>query len=200
MKRWMRVLFVLAMLVLTCVSMVLPAFAQEAAKLSLPVTVKVSGTKPKPDEDYEIVLQANDKAFPMPKGSTNGIYTMTITGADTDKFPAISFNHVGKFTYTIHQKAGTNKNGTYDDTVYNLTVTATNTSDYESFELTVVLETKDSEEKLEDVVFTNKYKAESTSVKTGDESNPMLYVGLVFVGLAMFLVLFLTRRKKEYEE
>lgn len=200
MKRWIRVLFVLAMLALTSVSMVIPALALEPAKLSLPVTVKVTGTKPKTDEAYEIVLQADDKAFPMPEGSVNGKYTMTITGAGTAKLPAIAFDHVGTFTYTIRQKAGTNKNGTYDDTVYSLSVTATNTADYASFELTVVLETKDSQEKLDDVVFTNKYKAESTSVKTGDESNPMLYVGLVFVGLAMFLVLFLTRRKKEYEE
>lgn len=200
MKRWMRVLFVLAMLVLTCVSMVIPALALEPAKLSLPVTVKVSGTKPKTDETYKIVLQADDKSFPMPEGSVNGKYTMTITGADTAKLPAIAFDHVGKFTYTIRQKAGTNKNGTYDDTVYTLTVTVTNTADYAGFELTVVLETQATTQKLDKVVFTNKYKAQSTSVKTGDDSNPMLYAGLVFVGMAMFLVLFLTRRKKEYED
>lgn len=107
---------------------------------------------------------------------------------------------MGTYTYTIRQKAGSKKNATYDDTVYTMKVVVTNNEDYTGFVLTVVLDTDKSTEKAEEVVFTNKYKAESTSVKTGDDSNPMLYAGLVFVGLAMFLVLFLTRRKKEYED
>lgn len=200
MKRWMRVLFVLTMLVLTCVNMVIPALAAESAKLSMPVTVKISGTKPKTDEDYEIVLKAEDKASPMPEGTVNGKYTLTVTGAATAKLPAMAFDQVGTYTYTIRQKAGSKKNATYDDTVYTMKVVVTNNEDYTGFVLTVVLDTDKTTEKAEEVVFTNKYKAESTSVKTGDDSNPMLYAGLVFVGLAMFLVLFLTRRKKEYED
>ncbi len=73
-----------------------------------------------------VVLTAQNKVSPMPEGSVDGVYCMTVSGEGVKEFPEIQFQRHGVMEYTIHQEPGTHKRGTYDETVYNVTVYVTN--------------------------------------------------------------------------
>ena len=106
MKRLMSAVLGILMAVMCMMSMTVPAFAAENPGVSIPVTVSLSGTLPKPAEDFTIKLRADNASYPMPEGAAGDVYTMTITGADTKNLPTISYNRVGVYTYTIYQVAG----------------------------------------------------------------------------------------------
>ena len=202
MKRWMSVILGTVMAVMCMMTMTVPAFAAENPGVSIPVTVSLSGTLPKPAEDFTIKLRADNASYPMPEGSVGDIYTMTITGADTKNFPTITYNRVGVYTYTVYQVAGTNQKCTYDDTVYSLTVTISNKEDYSGLEATAVLYPDSDGDKLPGAEFANKYKVDppSDTPKTGDESSPLLYAVLIAVSMGVIVTLFLTRKSKKREE
>ena len=202
MKRWMSVILGTVMAVMCMMTMTVPAFAAENPGVSIPVTVSLSGTLPKPAEDFTIKLRADNASYPMPEGSVGDIYTMTITGADTKNFPTITYNRVGVYTYTVYQVAGTNQKCTYDDTVYTLMVTISNKEDYSGLEATAVLYPDSDGDKLPGAEFANKYKVDppSDTPKTGDESSPLLYAVLIAVSMGVIVTLFLTRKSKKREE
>ena len=202
MKKWLNVFWALVMTVMCSMTMVLSAYAAELPGVSVPVTISLSGTLPRPAEDYTVVLKADDAAYPMPEGTVDGTYTMTITGEDTKNFPSVTYDRVGVYTYTVYQVAGTNKKCTYDDTVYALKVTITNKADYSGLEATAVLYPDTDGEKLTGAEFANKYKVDppSDTPKTGDESSPMLYAVLIVVSMGVIVTLFLTRKSKKSEE
>ena len=202
MRKWFSVFLALVMTVMCSVTMVLPAYAAELPGVSVPVTISLSGTLPYPAEDFTVVLKADDADYPMPNGTVNGVYSMTITGEGTENFPTITYSRVGVYTYTVYQVAGTNRKCTYDDTVYTLVVTITNKEDYSGLEVTAVLYPDSDGEKLPGAEFENKYKVEppSDTPKTGDESTPLLYAVLIVVSMGVIVGLFLTRKSKKIEE
>lgn len=205
MKKWMSVILVMVMTVVCGMTVVQPAFAAEQPGVSVPVTVSLSGTLPKPAEDFTVKLKADNADFPMPEeGAENGIYTMTITGEGTKNIPTITYSRVGVYTYTIYQEAGTNKKCTYDDTEYTLTVYITNAEDGSGLEATAVLYPDSEGDKLPGAEFENKYEVvkpiPSDIPKTGDESNPLLYTALVVISLGVIVGLFLSRKSKKSED
>lgn len=218
MKRWTRVFLRTILAVMCLLTMTALAFAAENPGVSIPVTVSLSGTLPKPAETFTIRLKADDLSYPMPDGSVDGVYTMTITGGTTKNLPTITYDRVGVYTYTIYQVAGSNTNCTYDDTVYVLTVYITNAEDGSGLEATVVLHLASQSEKLTDAEFRNRYKTivpyeppktpnpepnvptVSTSPKTGDESAPVLYGALIVVSFGVLVALALTRKTGKTEE
>lgn len=204
MKRWMSIILGTVMAVMCMMSMSMPAFAAENPGVPIPVTVSLSGTLPKPAEDFTIKLRADNASYPMPEGSVGDVYTMTITGADTKNFPTITYNRVGIYTYTIYQVAGSNKKCTYDETVYELMVYITNAEDGSGLEATAVLYPDSEGDKLPGAEFKNEYETEKTTTtdtpKTGDEANPILYAVLIAVSLGVIVVLILTRKTRKTEE
>lgn len=202
MRKWLNVFLALVMTVICSTTMILPAYAAELPGVSVPVTISLSGTLPYPAEDYTVVLKADDSAYPMPEGSVDGAYSLTITGENTENFPTITYDRVGIYTYTVYQVAGTNQKCTYDDTVYSLTVTISNKEDYSGLEATAVLYPDSDGDKLPAAEFANKYKVDppSDTPKTGDESSPLLYAVLIAVSMGVIVALFLTRKSKKSEE
>lgn len=202
MRKWLNVFLALVMTVMCSMTMVLPAYAAELPGVSVPVTISLSGTLPYPAEDYMVVLKADDVDYPMPNGSVDGAYSLTITGEDTENFPTITYDRVGVYTYKVYQVAGRNQKCTYDDTVYSLTVTITNKEDYSGLEATAVLYPDSDGDKLPGAEFANKYKVDppSDTPKTGDESSPLLYAVLSVVSMGVIVTLFLTRKSKKSEE
>ena len=77
----------------------LSALAAEPVRVEIPVSVELSGEAPSPEETYTVVLQAVDNA-PMPENNT-----LTITGAGTASFSAISYSTPGLYSYTVAQQA-----------------------------------------------------------------------------------------------
>ena len=202
MKRWMSVILGTVMAVMCMMTMTVPAFAAELPGVSVPVTISLSGTLPYPAEDFTIKLRADNAFYPMPEGSVDGAYSLTITGEDTENFPTITYDRVGIYTYTVYQVAGTNQKCTYDDTVYTLMVTISNKEDYSGLEATAVLYPDSDGDKLPGAEFANKYKVDppSDTPKTGDESSPLLYAVLIAVSMGVIVTLFLTRKSKKREE
>lgn len=202
MRKWLNVFLALVMTVMCGTTLVLPAYAAALPGVSVPVTISLSGTLPYPAEDYTVVLKADDSTYPMPEGSVDGAYSLTITGEDTESFPTITYDRVGVYTYTVYQVAGTNQKCTYDDTVYSLTVTISNKEDYSGLEATAVLYPDSDGDKLPGAEFANKYRVDppSDTPKTGDESSPLLYAVLIVVSMGVIVTLFLTRKSKKSEE
>ena len=202
MRKWLNVFLALVMTVICSTTMILPAYAAELPGVSVPVTISLSGTPPYPAEDYMVVLKADDSAYPMPEGSVDGAYSLTITGEDTENFPTITYDRVGIYTYTVYQVAGSNKKCTYDDTVYTLKVTISNKEDYSGLEATAVLYPDSDGKKLRGAEFANKYKVDppSDAPRTGDESSPLLYAVLIAVSIGVIVALFLTRKSNKSEE
>ena len=206
MRKWLNVFLALVMTVICSTTMIMPAYAEELPGVSVPVTISLSGTLPYPAEDYVVVLKADDSAYPMPEGSVDGAYSLTITGEDTENFPTITYDRVGIYTYTVYQVAGTNQKCTYDDTVYTLMVTISNKEDYSGLEATAVLYPDSEGDKLPGAEFDNEYETvkptptDPDSPKTGDESTPVLYAVLIAVSLGVIVCLFLTRKSQKAEE
>lgn len=205
MKRWMTMIFGTVMAVVCMLSMTVSAFALETPKVSVPVSVSLSGTLPKPAESYTVVMKS-DGDFPMPKGATGDEFTLTIPGEDKENTDAleISYDTVGVYTYTIYQVAGENKKCTYDDTVYALTVYVTNAEDGSGLEATAVLYPDSQGDKLPGAEFKNQYETEKPTTpdvpKTGDESNLLIYVLLMAVCAGVLVTLFVTRKSRKSEE
>lgn len=158
MKKITRVLLSLTLAALFCAGTILTAFAAEAApSVSIPVEIILSGTLPEDAEDFTVRLEALDAANPMPEGSVDGVYTMTVTGAGTASFPPITFTRVGIYEYRIYQVKGSNTDVIYDDTVYLLTIYVTNAEDGSGLELSAVLTPDDAATKDPSAAFTNVY-------------------------------------------
>ena len=210
MKIRRRLMAALLILLICGVTMVQPAIAAEPPAVTIPVTISLSGTLPSTAEDFVIMLKADDASYPMPAGAENGTYSMTINGAASRSFPAITYDRVGVYTYTIWQAAGTNPKCTYDDTVYELTVSVTNAEDGSGLEITAVLYPDAQGSKQPVAAFQNQYEVVSTpntpstpptdTPQTNDLSHFPRYLVLAIVSAAVLVGLVLTRKNKKTEE
>ena len=74
--------FVAALLgtALCAVLLATAAFAQGGVAVTLPVSIRTAGAAPAPTAAYTLCLQAVDNA-PMPDGTQNGQYSVTVQGA-----------------------------------------------------------------------------------------------------------------------
>ena len=112
------------------------ALAQTPATFALSVVITQEGRSPSPI-DYTVRLAAQDGA-PMPAGQTGGTYDVTLNGPGEVHFPAITYDHVGTYTYTVSQLKGDDKHCEYDPSVYTLTVYVLNKADFSGFDITAV--------------------------------------------------------------
>ena len=205
MKKLMRVI-IGAMMAVACMMAAVPAFAADGPEVAIPVKVSLSGTLPSPAENYTIELKADNDAYPMPE--EDDTYTMTITGADTKNLPSISYDKVGVYKYTIRQIAGNNKDCTYDESVYSLTVYVTFAEDGSTLEATAVLYKGSQSDKLSAAEFKNVYKTvtptptttPAKSADTGDNSSPVLYAVLIAVCVGLIVTQALINKNKKTEK
>ena len=135
MRKMLQLMLVLA-LVAVSVLATIPAFAAEDLTAQVEVEMKTTGTPPDPAETYTIRLEA-DGDYPMPEGKVGGTYDLEITGAGSAKFPAITYDNIGVFTYTITQVAGSYPGATYDSAEYDLTVTVYRNTETDEIQLAV---------------------------------------------------------------
>lgn len=170
-----KFMMVLLILIICLIVLAPTALASEVRSGEIPVTISLGDSPPAIEEDYKIMLKADNIAYPMPEGSVDGLFSMDIIGADTTKLPEIGFSSLGIYTYTISQEAGTNELATYDDSKYNLIVYVTNAEDGSGLETAVLLYMIGETEKLEGVVFHNDYDTiiiEDEEVPIGEAKIP----------------------------
>ena len=161
MRMSLRMKLPILIFMIMCLMILTPsAMAVENPSVHLDVTMRLSGTLPDTPEDFTIKLFADELSSPMPEGSLNGVFTMTITGAGSVTLPKIIYTRVGTHDYTIVQEAGNNPDCSYDETLYDLTVFVTN-SEVGGLETTVVLHKTGEVKKPTSVVFNNNYAGPS---------------------------------------
>lgn len=170
MKKIKSTMRILIMTAICSVTAVLPALAEKTPAVAVPVQISLSGTLPDPAEDFVVELKADNAANPMPENAQNGICSVTITGAGSETFPALTYDKPGIYSYTIYQAAGTNAKCTYDDTVYALTVYVTNAEDGSGLETAAVLYPDIRGSKQSGAEFENVYETEQTETGTEPET------------------------------
>lgn len=175
----------------------LGVIADELPAAAVPVQITLEGTLPETEEEFTVVLKAEDVKNPMPKGSVDGVYTMTLKGASEKSFPEMSYSGVGIYTYTIHQEAGKNTKCEYDKSIYHLTVTVTNAENGDGLEVTTALRKNDEKVKVDKALFHNVYETIVPEVpQTGDTMNVGLFAGLMIGSIiVMAAIVFLQKRK-----
>ena len=120
--------------------------------------IKLEGTAPSPAEKYKILLKAEGSlTSPMPSGSTDEGYVLSIKGSGTEKLPVLSFESPGVHTYTISQIKGSNSQCSYDETVYTMKVYVTNNENGPGLVSEIVLTVPGMDGKPEHIIFVNKY-------------------------------------------
>ncbi|WP_326845968.1 Spy0128 family protein [Streptococcus oralis] len=112
----------------------------KAAETKATITAtKVLNGKALEADKYEFELKEGDKVVATAKNAADGTVT----------FPAISYDAAGPHTYTITEKAGSEKGVTYDESTHTVTVNVTDNGEGK-----LVADVKDN-----NPTFTNTYKA-----------------------------------------
>lgn len=194
----------LVLLVLVLASFAGTAFADNTLSLSLPVKLSAEGNRPNPPETYTLLLRADDKSYPMPSGSIDGSYTLSVAGPGDFSFPDILFDQVGVYSYTLSQLKGKSGNCAYDDTVYSLKVTVSYSQNGSDLEAALALYPAGGAVKASQALFVNKYAyPPSDTPRTGDGSSLPLYGALSLLSLAALSLasrpLLLRRAKKDVQ-
>lgn len=125
---------------------------QASVKVALPVSVISIGASPA--EEFRFRLTPLDNA-PMPEAGQT-YCDISRSGEGEASFPEISFRNVGIYNYTISQIAGSDPNAHYDGSVYDVTVSVTNSDDYSGFIAAVVI--KCAGEKYDTARFVVEYR------------------------------------------
>lgn len=215
--KWMKGIVLGLILAVTMSAM--PVEAAEIPATLPEVEVVLGGAVPGTAEEYTIKLQAEDAAYPMPEGTKDGIYTMTIKGADKKTLPQITFEKLGIYKYKIWQEAGKNSKCTYDNSVYHMTISVTNNKTYDGYSVVVALYKDGITEKQEDIEFKNVYKADPVKPKpkdpepeepelievhpvnppdvvTGDNARIYLYLAIMVIAVVGMVALCPKKRRK----
>lgn len=176
MKTRIRKISAVLLLMVLCLTVFpMSALAADAVKVEIPVSVELSGETPSPEESYTVVLQPVDGA-PMPSEDT-----LEIKGDATAAFPGISYSTPGIYCYTVAQKSGSHERGHYDETVYYVKVTVMN-AEKGGLEAVVAVHTdKQMVSEKCDITFKNTYDAAKKPVKTGDNTDFTLLMGLLCI-------------------
>lgn len=164
-----------------------------------PVKKAVKGT-PKEQSVFEFTMTAASGFLPMPDDSVDGVKTIQIEGSGENEFGEMRFTAPGRYLYTISEVNTGAEGYTYDKMSYTLKCVVTD--DKGTLRLTETM-TDASGNKVNKAVFTNIYKASGKSdapgnsggtsnggtkgtsgnVKTGDNTDIMIFVVLLLVSL-----------------
>lgn len=172
-KRMVLVLWVLT-LCIGLLGMTVCA-ANSSASATIEVNTALSGDLPEAPDTFTLVLTPDKAGWPMPEGSKDGVYTMTLQGAASLKFQ-LDFDRVGVYRYTVKQLPGTNPDCYLDSGVYHITVYVTSGEKDGELYVSVVLSRDGAEQKQEKITFSNRYATAAqvtlAATKTLDKKTP----------------------------
>lgn len=190
------------MALLLCLANLAPAAMAQELPLSVQIDAEITaeGTLPEPADNCVLRMTADDAANPMPNGQKGGSYDLTVANAGKATFPAMTFDKLGVYTYTIQQIAGSYADCKYDARVYVLTVSVVN-GENGGYEVSVSMRESDKTEKTGAAVFHNVYKTVVTPpgkvTETGVSDMWPWYIGgsAALLIVAFFIVRALRRRE-----
>lgn len=214
MKRIIQSIMLTAFTMMMCLTMFSnSAYAAETISAKLKVFIDLTGDVPASAEDYVVKLKAEDRTIPMPEGSENGVYTMIIKGEGSKEFPEIIYNKVGVYHYTVWQEKGSHSRGTYDDSMYKLIISVTNSTEGDGYDITIAVYKDGVTEKQSKISFLNKYASKPSKpeepeepevypyvqpkvspLKTGDNANIILWIAVLAVAVGS--VVYIGKKRK----
>ena len=168
----------------------------DPVEATIPVEVKLAGDKAADAPDFTVTCTPADGETVAPASDT-----LVLHGAGKASF-SLSFDEVGKHSYTVAQTAGTTGGWTYDARVYDVTVYCMwNENTNELYTQTVI---KTDAGKDESCLFTNTYKAAAKKAKKTGKAMPktgdMTFMTLVSLAVAAAILIgggvVLSRRDK----
>jgi len=150
---------------------------------------------------FTFELKAENPSSPMPDGSVDNVKRISVIGAGKGEFGVWRYEHEGIYRYTVSE-VDTNIGGyIYDTNVYTITDEAIRVGEQL---LTVRTITDSSGAQVNSLSFINIYTEEDTPAvtlgetgtpligpKTGDFSNPALWITLIIISGVLFSLLIL---------
>lgn len=197
------------------------AEGERECTIAIPISVEMKGNAGNiKSEVFKYTLESADE-----NSSTETVFSevaVTQEGITKGSFKEMRYTRPGDYKYTVYQLKGENKEVIYDDSVYEVTVRVVNTQ--EGGLTAEIWAVKDqSDQKVDEIKFVNQYKETTTattatidntthhtttntitkssigtsSPKTGDKSNVMLWSGIAILsGLCVFFFVFAGKRRK----
>lgn len=171
----------------------------------IPVQISMAGEVPDSETFYDVVLTAASASNPMPSDSSDGSCRRTVPGNGMLNF-VIQYDRPGVYSYQVAQLPGTDSMCTYDDAVYNVTVSVLSRPDAYVLDAVVKAERLGFDGEKSSIVFTNVYSEPDPTgdtetetsgesfdsehgPETGDDTDLTLYWIMLCASLGIFVVL-----------
>jgi len=160
-----------------------PLAVAAPGQASLDVQQVISGVATASDS-FTFELLADKPSFPLPNGASNGVYTFVIAGNATMTIGPIAFAEPGIYTYQLRCTTASSEKISTDQQVYAITFYAEAPST-----VATVVQLPDGA-KTSQILFTQvaNHHDQAAGPQTGDDSNPVLWTGLL-AGSAILLAL-----------
>lgn len=130
------------------------AFAQvNSCSVSIPVEIKVTGSRIPADVPYRLELREITPGAPMPQSGD-----LIVVNGGKSEFGPIVFTQTGDYRYQIYQNSEPRDRFTYDERIYLVTVRITNGENGELEAQVWASDEAAGDEKTESIVFTNNYR------------------------------------------
>ena len=161
-------------------------YKKSATKGEIAVQKVLKGRKWTDDDEFEFTLSA-DPGTPMPANTS--IFITRDDKDQTKSFGEITFTKPGKYTYTVEEVEGDDDDITYDTKAHKVTIEIVDDGNGN-------LIAKKGTSAIKKVKITNTYKPEKT-VKTGDDSNMIIYLaGMIAAMLGLIVMIFRRRTQR----
>ena len=182
------------------------AEGERECTLVIPVSVEMKGNAGNiKSEVFEYALEPADE-----NSSTEAVFSeveVTQEGITKGSFKEMRYTRPGDYKYTVYQLKGESKDVIYDGSVYEVTVRVVNTQEGGlATEVWYKETTTATTEAINNTIHhttTNtitKSSIGTSSSKTGDKSNVMLWGGIAILsGLCVFFFIFEGKRRKTEE-
>ena len=195
---------VIAVLILAAL-LIIPAQPVSATFEYTPITIKipftVSEKNIKDKETYDVVIEPLDSSFPQPVKDV-----ISVEGGSSASFEIVA-DEPGTYGYRICERKGSDKDITYDDRSYEVTVFVTSDddgnleyqivlSDGSSVKPTSVKFVNTSEEDKPDITPTTKPSNPDPITRTGEVLSKYLPYGLIAIALGAGIIIFVIIRRR----
>ena len=152
-------------------------------KVDPPVEKVVVGSPENPST-FTFRLKTLNPNNPMPQGSSNGVKTVTITGAGETEFGEFEFTEEGTYVYEISEEVGSDSNYAYDASTYTITYTVTDDNGQLVVDTMVV---KDDGTQIPVATFVNTYtEPKKPTPPTSDSNGIASFATMLLVSILGF--------------
>lgn len=142
------------------------------------------------------LLEALDSNNPMPSGSQQDKYIFSLKGEKANQIIRFDYENIGIYKYQVKQISTNKENYQYDQSIYSIDIYVLNDAN-NGFKTQVIVLNQDGTKKS-DIQFKNVYSNKKikdfnqkiisnkrNKVKTGDEVNYILWLGLAIISLTI---------------